>query len=78
MPYDIVAQVITAQQYNAPLLGLADSTCMAILKYDVDTAHKLHTAPQLPAPPPAELTFDYIIIIFPHCAMGRIRPSLLT
>lgn len=39
--YDIVAQVITAQQYYAPLLGLADSTRIGILKYDVDTAHKL-------------------------------------
>lgn len=58
VPYDIVAQVITAQQYYAPLLGLADSTRMGILKYDVDTAYKLHTSPELPALPPDELTFD--------------------
>ena len=60
MSYDIVAQVITSQQYYAPLLGLADSTRMGILKYDVDTANTLLTVPVLPPPPPGELTFDYI------------------
>ena len=60
MSYDIVAQVITSRQYYAPLLGLADSTRMGILKYDVDTANTLLTAPVLPPPPPGELTFDYI------------------
>ena len=54
--YDIVAQVITSQQYYAPLLGLADSTRMGILKYDVDTPNTLLTAPVLPPPPLGELT----------------------
>ena len=70
VPYDIVAQVITAQQYYAPLLGLADSTRMGILKYDVDTAHKLHTAPELPTPPPGELTFDNIKSAYSHLFEG--------
>ena len=60
MSYDIAAQVITSQQYYAPLLGLADSTRMGILTYDVDTANTLLTAPVLSPPPPGELTFDYI------------------
>ena len=60
MSYAIVAQVITSQQYYAPLLGLADSTRMGIRKYDVDTANTLLMAPVLPLPPPGELTFDYI------------------
>ena len=63
MPCDIVAQAITAQQYYAPLLGLTDSTRMGILKYDVNTAHKLHTAPELPALSPGELTFGYIKLV---------------
>ena len=60
MSYAIVAHVITSQQYYAPLLGLADSTRMGILKYDVDTANTLLTDPVLPPPPPGELTSDYI------------------
>ena len=70
VPYDIVAQVITAQQYYAPLLGLADSTRMGILKYDVDTAHKLDTASEPPTPPPGELTFDNIKSAYPHLFEG--------
>ena len=66
VPYDIVAQVITAQQYYAPLLGLADSTRMGILKYNVDNAHKLDTASEPPTPPPGELTFDNIKSAYPH------------
>ena len=66
VPYDIVAQVITAQQYYAPLLGLTDSTHMGILKYDVETVHKLHSAPEAPALPPSELTFDYIKSAYPY------------
>ena len=70
VPYDIVAQVITAQQYYAPLLGLADSTRMGILKYDVDTAHKLHSTPEASGPPPGELTFDYIKSAYPYLFEG--------
>lgn len=40
--YDVLVQVITAQSYYAPLLGLADSTRMGILNYDVDTINQLH------------------------------------
>lgn len=65
-----MAQVITAQQYYAPLLGLADNTRMRILRYDVDTAHKLHSAPEAPALPPGELTFDYIKSAYPRLFEG--------
>ena len=70
VPYEIVAQVITAQQHYCPLLGLTDSTRMGILKYDVDTAHKLHTAPELPALSPGELTFVYIKSVYPYLFEG--------
>lgn len=38
-PYDVV--VLTAENYYAPLLGLADSTRMGILNYDFDTVNQL-------------------------------------
>ena len=56
--------------YYAPLLGLADSTRIGILKYDVDTEHKLHIVLELPALPPGELTFDYIKSAYPSLFEG--------
>ena len=41
--YKIVVQIITAEHYYAPLLGLADSTCMGIINYDMDTANQLES-----------------------------------
>lgn len=40
-----MAQVITAQTYYAPLLGLSDSTRMGILNYKVDTIQQLEVTP---------------------------------
>ena len=58
--YDIVVQIITAQRYYPPLLGLADSTRMGIINYDVDTANQLDDS-QAAAPPIGELSLKYII-----------------
>ena len=41
--YELVALVIAAQKYYAPLLGLPDSIRMGILNYDVDTVQQLQT-----------------------------------
>ena len=57
--YDIVVQIITAQRYYPPLLGLADSTRMGIINYDVDTANQLDDS-QVAAPPIGELSLKYI------------------
>ena len=37
--YEVVVQVITSQRYYTTLLGLADSTRIGILNYDVDTVN---------------------------------------
>ena len=68
--YDVVVQVITAQRYYAPLLGLTDSTRMGILTYDVDTVHHLEAAPTLALPPIGKLTFDAIKHTHPHLFEG--------
>jgi len=52
------------------VLGLANSTRMGILKYDVDTTHKLHSALAASALPPGELTFDYIKSAYPYLFEG--------
>ena len=39
--YKIFAQIIAAQRYYPSLLGLADSTRMGIINYDVDTAKQM-------------------------------------
>ena len=46
--YDIVVQIISAQHYFAPLLGLADNTRMGIINYDVDTANQLESTQTSP------------------------------
>ena len=67
--YEIVVQIITAEHYYAPLLGLADSTRMGIINYDVDTVNQLETAPSSP-PPLGELTLDYIKLTHPELFEG--------
>ncbi|CAB4032430.1 Hypothetical predicted protein [Paramuricea clavata] len=52
--YAIEVQVITSKHYYTSLLGLADSTHMGILNYDVDTANQLESNPE-PVAPPAKL-----------------------
>ena len=52
--YEVVVQIITSQQYYPPLLGLAGSTRMGILKYDADKANQIEASQveYTPAPPP--------------------------
>jgi len=67
--YEIVVQIITAERYYAPLLGLADSTRMGIINYDVDTVNQLEATP--PSEPPlGELTLDYIKVMNPELFEG--------
>lgn len=63
-PYEIVVQIITAQHYYAPLLGLADSTRIGIINYDVDTVNQLEASQT--SPPLGELTLDYIKVANPE------------
>ena len=54
--YEVVLQIITSQQYYPPLLGLADSTRMGILKYDADKVNQIEASqveytPASPPPP---------------------------
>ena len=67
--YEIVVQIITAEHYYAPLLGLTDSTRMGIINYDVDTVNQLETTPAFP-PPLGELTLDYIKLTHPELFEG--------
>jgi hypothetical protein len=75
--YDIAVQVITSKHYYTPLLGLADSTRMGILNYDVDTANQLESNPE-PVAPPGELTLDYIKHAYGHLfeGLGDLRTPL--
>ena len=67
--YELVVQIITAQRYYAPLLGLADSTRMGIIHYDVDNANHLESTP--PSPPPlGELSLDFIKCTYPELFEG--------
>ena len=70
---DIVVQVITAQTFYAPLLGLSDSTRMGILKYDVDTIQKLEATPSSTLPPLGELKFSSINLVHPYLFEGSRR-----
>ena len=68
-PFQITVQIISAQRYYPPLLGLTDSTRMGIINYDVDTANQLegtHTAP----PPLGELSLTYIKQAYPELFEG--------
>ena len=67
--YEIVVQIITAEHYYAPLLGLADSTRTGIINYDVDTVNRLEATPSSP-PPLGELTLDYIKLTNPELFEG--------
>ena len=53
--YEVVVQIITSQQYYPPLLGLAGSTRMGILKYDADKVNQIEASQveYTPAPPPS-------------------------
>ena len=64
--YEVVVQIITAERYYAPLLGLADSTCMGIINYDLDTVNQVEATP----PPIGELTLDYIKVTNPELFEG--------
>ena len=55
----IVLQIITAQCYYPPLLGLPDSTRLGVINYDVDTANQLSDS-QVAAPPIGELSLNFI------------------
>ena len=57
--YEIVAQVITAQRYYPPPLGLAERIQLGIINYDVDTANQLDDS-QVATPRIRELTLNYI------------------
>ena len=56
----MVVQVITAENYYTLLLGLADSTCMGILNYDIDTINQLQASSTVSLPPLGELKFESI------------------
>ena len=70
--YDVVFQVITSPKYHTPLLGLANSTRMGILQFEVDHVH------QLAAAPIGELTLDYITSTYPDLfeGLGELGPPL--
>ena len=53
-PYDVMVQVINAENYYAPLLGLADSTHMGILNYDFDAVSELLAFSTASLPPLGE------------------------
>ena len=50
-PYDVVVQVIPAENYYALLLGLANSTRMGILNYDFDAVNQLQAFSTASVPP---------------------------
>ena len=60
-PWKCLRDCCTNQRYYPPLLGLADSTRLSIINYDVDTANcnQLDDS-QVAAPPIDELTLNFI------------------
>ena len=66
----MVVQVITAENYYAPLLGLANSTRMGILNYDIDTVNQLQASSAPSLPPLGELTFESIKHNYSHLLEG--------
>ena len=71
-PYDVTVQVITAENYYALLLGLADSTSMGILNYDIDidTVNQLQASSTVSLPPLGELKFESIKRTYSHLFEG--------
>ena len=69
-PYDMVVQVITAENYYALLLGLADSTRMDILNNDIDTVNQLQASSTVSLPPLGELEFESIKSKYSHLFEG--------
>ena len=69
-PYDVVVQVITAENYYAPLLGLADSTRLGILNYDIDAVNQLQSFSTASLPPLGELKFESIKRNYSHFFEG--------
>ena len=69
-PYDVTVQVITAENYYAPRLGLADSTRMGILNYDIDTVNQLQASSTVSLPPLGELKFESIKRTYSHLFEG--------
>ena len=57
-PYEVVVRIITAENYYAPLLGLADGTRMGILNYDFEAFNQLQAFSTTSLPPPGELTLE--------------------
>ena len=58
--YEVVVQIITAENYFPPPLGLADGTRMDILNYDFDAINQLQAFSTASPPPLGELTLESI------------------
>ena len=77
-PYDVVVQVISSENYYAPLLGLADSTRMGILNYDFDAVNQLQPFSTASLPPLGELKLESIKHVYSHLfeGLGELRDPL--
>lgn len=68
--YEVVVQIITSQQYHPPLLGLANSMRMGVLKYDADKVNQVEASQveytTAPASPPGELTLQLLSNMLTH------------
>ena len=69
-PYDVVVQIITAENSYAPLLCLADSTRMGILNYDFDAVNQLQAFSTASPPLLGELTLESIKRNYSHSFEG--------
>ena len=75
--YELVALVIAAQKYYAPLLGLPDSLPMGILNYDVDTVQQLQTTSGITLLPLGEWAFNSLILICLKAWLTWVIPTRL-
>ena len=66
----MVVQVITTENYYAPLLGLADSTRLGILNYDIDAVNQFQSFSTATLPPFGELKFESIKRNYSHLFEG--------
>ena len=64
--YEVVVQIITAENYYPPPLGLAHGTFMGILNYDFDAINQLQAFSTASPPPPGELTLESIKRNYSH------------